>query len=244
MTSAGELATERLRQRPIRESTFKEYMSTLRTLGLMNVDAEDISLALLTERLNRVLTASKRRKHAINLRAALGMPLPCPRPAQKLYDLPPLAELHQALSESPYRRWGWVMLYAGLRLGEACINQPLHGRTRQVDGQRMPDGTVAAAKTCGPVVMPAWLADPYQSTDFERSANTVYVGIRRAGRAAGFRLHPHVLRHAFATNLVRAGASPEVLRRQMRHHDVAVSLRYYVQPTQHDVDKAVDAISC
>jgi integrase/recombinase XerD len=52
-----------------------------------------------------------------------------------------------------------------------------------------------------------------------------------------------MLRHAFATNLVAAGATPEVLRRQMRHHDVAVSLRYYVQTSHEDVVRVVAALA-
>ncbi len=44
---------------------------------------------------------------------------------------------------------------------------------------------------------------------------------------------------AFATRLVNAECSPEVLRRQLRHHDVSVSLGFYVQTTQADVEGAV-----
>lgn len=85
-------------------------------------------------------------------------------------------------------------------------------------------------------MLPAWLCDEYKVFQPAHCANTVYVGIKRAGRRAGLELNPHQLRHAFATNLVRFGASPEVLRRQMRHHDVVVSLRYYVQTTQADIE--------
>ncbi|PUA82189.1 tyrosine-type recombinase/integrase, partial [Nocardioides currus] len=132
-----------------------------------------------------------------------------------------------------------VMLYGGLRLGEACTTQQLTGNMLFVDRQRRPDGHLASSKTTGPVVLPDWLAKRYEEHDFERAANTVYVGIRRAGRRAQLELRPHMLRHAFATNLVAAGATPEVLRRQMRHHDVAVSLRYYVQTTTDDVAATV-----
>jgi integrase/recombinase XerD len=52
-----------------------------------------------------------------------------------------------------------------------------------------------------------------------------------------------MLRHAFATNLVAVGATPEILRRQMRHHDVSVSLRYYVQTTQADIASTVAKLS-
>ncbi|WP_104524952.1 tyrosine-type recombinase/integrase [Blastococcus atacamensis] len=135
--------------------------------------------------------------------------------------------------------WGLAMLIAGLRLGESCANQPIRGNVISVDRQRLPDGTISTPKTAGPVVIPDWFADEYRHHDFTRAANTVYVGIRRAGRKAGMDLTPHVLRHAFATHLVNSSASPEVLRRQMRHHDVSVSLRFYVHTTQADVEASM-----
>ncbi len=65
------------------------------------------------------------------------------------------------------------------------------------------------------------------------------MGIRRAGKRHGLTLNPHQLRHAYATNLVREGANPEVLRRQMRHHHVSVSLTYYVQVTDADIAEVI-----
>lgn len=243
MPTCLEFAQSRLNDRPIKESTYKEYLATLRVLAVADLPVEQATLALLNSRLQRVLTGSTRRKHAINLRACLGLPIPCPRPIQKVHDLPPLTVLREALERSPYAMWGLVMLYGGLRLGEACTAQALTGNVLTVDRQRRPDGHLSSAKTTGPVVLPGWLAQSYGAHDFDRAPNTVYVGIRRAGRRSNLELRPHMLRHAFATNLVAAGASPEVLRRQMRHHDVAVSLRYYVQTTTRDVEDVVTRLS-
>jgi integrase len=135
--------------------------------------------------------------------------------------------------------WGFAMLFAGLRVAEACANQPIKGNVITVDRQRLPDGTISTPKTAGPVVVADWLADQYSGHDFTRACNTVYVGIRRAGRKAGIELTPHLLRHAFATNLVISGATPETLRRQMRHHDVGVSLCFYVHTTQADIEASI-----
>jgi integrase len=132
------------------------------------------------------------------------------------------------------------MLFAGLRLGEACTNQPIKRNVIAVDRQRLPDGTISTPKTAGPVTVPTWFAHEYRHHDFTRAANTVYVGIRRAGKKAGIPdLTPHKLRHAFATDLVTAGCSPEVLRRQMRHHDVSVSQNFYMRTTSSDVEAAM-----
>jgi integrase len=108
-----------------------------------------------------------------------------------------------------------------------------------VDRQRLPDGTISTPKTAGPVIVPDWFADEYKRHDFTRAANTVYVGLRRAGRRAGIEMTPRLLRHAFATSLVNAGCSPEVLRRQMRHHHVSVSLGFYVHTTTADIEEAM-----
>lgn len=242
MTTVKDRAVERLSQRPIKQSTYNEYLRTLRVLGLEHLPAEQATVAFLTDRLSKVLTESTRRKHTINLRACLGVPLKCPKPQQKHYDLPKLEVLHAALENSTYAMWGLTMLYAGLRLGEACVKQQLSGNTLLVDRQRLPDGSVGAAKTSGPVVLPAWLAEAYRAFQPERATNTVYVGIRRAGRKAGLQVTPHMLRHAYATNLVRAGAPPEVLRRQMRHHNVTISLQYYVQTTREDIEAVVRSL--
>lgn len=233
---------QRLQERPLKEATLKEYLGTLRALGIADLPVEEVTLMLVNARLQRVLNSGTRRKHAINLRATLGLNLPCPRPIPKVYALPPQDLLRTALENSPYALWGLVMLYAGLRLGEACVNQPLDGLVLNVDRQRRPDGSIASAKTCGPVHIPEWLAERYAKHDFTRGTNTVYVGIRRAGKRHKLTLNPHQLRHAYATHLVRQGASPEILRRQMRHHNVSVSLGYYVQVTDADITAVVHVL--
>lgn len=242
MLTCLDVALERLSSKPLKESTVKEYLGTLRVLGLADLPHSRLTVGLVNTRLQRVLTPSTRRKHAINLRATLGINIPCPRPTQKVYALPPVSDLRKVLEQSPYAMWGLVMLFAGLRLGESCVRQPLTGNVLHVDRQRSPSGDVVTAKTSGPVLIPAWLAERYDGHDFERGHNTVYVGICRAGRRFGLTLNPHQLRHAYATHLVKQGANPEVLRRQMRHHHVSVSLSYYVQVTDTDVADVVNLL--
>lgn len=242
MQTCQELAVERLSQRSIKPSTIKEYLGTLRTLGIEDLPVEAATVAALNARLQTVLRASTRRKHAINLRAALGVPVYCPRAEPSPPAIPRTAAIRSCLETSPYRLWGLVMLYAGLRLGEACANQPLSGTTLSVDRQRLPSGELASSKTSGPVVIPGWLAAEYAEHDFDRSANTVYVGIRRAGSRAGLELRPHLLRHAFATSIVAAGGHPEMLRRQMRHRDVSVSLAYYIHVSDRDLQALAESL--
>jgi len=231
-----DIARERLSNRAIQSQTMTEYLKTLKALDLEEVPFSEVNLSILSSRLKRVLAPGTRRKHAINLRACLGIPVPCPKAQQKVYDLPSLEEVHAAFEASTYRMWGFAMLYAGLRLGESCTNQPIKANIITVDRQRLPDGSISGPKTAGPVIVPQWFAEEYAAHDFTRSHNTVYVGIRRAGKKAGLQLNPHQLRHMFATELVRAGAQPNILQAQMRHHDVSVSLKFYVQHTQTDIE--------
>lgn len=239
MPTCLEVAQQHLSTKPLKDSTVREYLSTLRVLGLSDLPHAELTVGLVNSRLQRVLTPSTRRKHAINLRATLGLDIPCPRAGHKVYALPPVADLRAALEVSPYALWGLSMLFAGLRLGESCVKQPLEGNVLHVDRQRTPSGEVVTSKTSGPVHIPSWLAERYRGHDFERGHNTVYVGIRRAGKRAGLTLNPHQLRHAYATHLVTQGANPEVLRRQMRHHHVSVSLAYYVQVSTTDIEGVV-----
>lgn len=239
MRTVRDVAIERLADRPIKDQTLASYLGTLRSLGIENLPAEKATVQHLSGLLNSVLSAGTRRKHAINLRACLGVKVPCPRPAQKVYDLPSIAEIHAAFGETRYRMYAFSMLYAGLRIGEACVSQPIKGNVVTVDRQRTPEGSITAPKTAGPVIVPEWFAEEYRTFEATKSHNTVYVGIRRAAKKIGLDINPHQLRHKFATELVNAGVSPNVLQRQMRHHDVSVSLRYYVQTTERDIAEGV-----
>lgn len=120
-----DVAKARLATRAIKASTYKEYLGTIRNLGLDEIPFEDVSGAMLTGRLSRILNPLTRRKHTINLRATLGIPIPCPRPLQKVYQLPDLEAIHQSLAGSAYAMYGFSMLYAGLRLGESLVKQRL-----------------------------------------------------------------------------------------------------------------------
>jgi hypothetical protein len=234
-----QVALERLSERAIKEVTYQNYLRTLRLLDLEQVPFKDATVRFLTNRLNTVLNPGTRRKHAINLRAALGVKVPCPKPQTRQYDLPEVKEVHEAYANTNWRIHAFSMLYAGLRLGESCVKQPINGNVLTVDRQRLVDMSIAAPKTAGPVVVPDWFAEEYAACsdeDIKRHQTTVYDGIKRAGRRAGLNINPHQLRNLFATELVDKGAPPEVLRRQMRHHDVAVSLKFYVHTKQSDIE--------
>lgn len=236
-----ELAYKRLDLRAIKDNTYRSYLQTLRVLEIEDLPVEKATVRELSKRLNTIITASTRRKHAVNLQACLGIKVATPAPKQKVYELPSVQEVKEAFADHKYRPQVYSMTFAGMRIGESLMKQSIKGNTINIDRQRTPQHDVAPAKTTGPVIVPDWFAEEYASYSFGRVNHaTVYRAVKRAAkRELGIELNPHALRHLFATELVRAGVSPEVLRRQMRHHDVAVSLRFYVQTTESDITEGV-----
>jgi integrase len=242
--SCLEVALERLESREIKQSTYDSYLKTLRLLELEDVEFANVTVRLLNSRLNRILTESTRRKHAINLRACLGIKLTAGKIKPKEYDLPSVAELHETFEDSPYRIQAFTMLYAGARLGESVIKQSLRGNVIVFDRQRTVSREIISPKSSGPVTVPKWFAEEYRSTPeeaFERQHCSIYNGMQRWSiKMLGRGINPHQLRHRFATSLVDMGASPRVLQAQMRHHHVNVSLQYYVQVRQQDVSELME----
>ncbi|MGW3929972.1 tyrosine-type recombinase/integrase [Streptomyces microflavus] len=234
------LAYERLEDRAITDSTYKNYLRTLRALEIEDLPVKEATVRNLSKRLNTILTVSTRRQHSVNLQATLGIKVPTAKPTQKLYDLPEIKEVHEAFANNRYRIYAFSMLYAGMRLGEACVKQKVSGNTITVYRQRTPQTTITPPKTSGPVVVPAWFADEYREAVIDKAPPTIYQGIKRGGKKFGLDLNPHQLRHMFATNLVNMGASPNILQKQMRHHDVKVSLTYYVQTRESDIQGFMD----
>jgi integrase len=65
-------------------------------------------------------------------------------------------------------------------------------------------------------------------TDPTRPFNSIRKGLGRAGqRVLGQHVHPHMLRHSYATHLVNAEVHPFVTRDLMGHKRLDTTLRYY-----------------
>lgn len=60
--------------------------------------------------------------------------------------------------------------------------------------------------------------------------------VRKAGKFAGVKVRPHLLRHASATRLMRDGASLAAIQWFLGHSDIKVTMRY-VHPGSEDVVK-------
>lgn len=239
MTTVLEFAKANLATKQIKATTMKNYLKTIHLLQLEDMPMESININFLHGRLQTIMNPGTRNRHAIALRSALNVPLKVTSTAGRVYDLSTLSETHEVLKDTKYRTYAFCMLYAGMRIGETLVKQPYRKNVITIDRQINDQNELSTAKSTGQVVIPDWFVDEYDQFSPYMKRSALYQGLKRLSVKTGVTCTPHALRHMFATELVRNGCGPELLKRQMRHHDVSVSLKYYVQHTQSDYEQVV-----
>lgn len=241
---------EDLDQRMLRPSTVFSYLQTLRQLRLEDVPTSDLTPRLLYDALTLVTTPNTRRKHVIAVRSMFRdqpwiRDFAIERSVPRVYDLPSESDLRLALVLCRYQMQGLLMMYAGLRCGEATAasGQDLDGNVLRVFRQQDLYGQIRQAKTVGSVVVPTWLAERLIVFDEQRPTNgAVREAMRRSGLKVGIQLAPHMLRHWYATQLVSKRINPEIARRQLRHSDLKTTLGYYAQVSKAELDTVVESV--
>lgn len=245
--SIGDFATVTLCNRLLRQSTLDSYLQTIKLLGLWDEPVESLSLQRCYALLLDVPNINTRRKYTIALRAifsdfAWSKQLKIPRASARVYDLPDEQTLRFVLMLCPFELQGLLMMYAGLRCGEACAVRPsdVRGNVLKVHHQRYENGRLVQAKTVGEVVIPRWLAERVSTMETRIiTPGMVRESLRRYGLKANVHVSPHMLRHWYATMLVNRRINPEIARRQMRHSDLKTTLGYYAQVRKEDIDDVV-----
>jgi integrase len=58
-------------------------------------------------------------------------------------------------------------------------------------------------------------------------------------RTGGKKINPHMLRHWYATDMIKRGVNPEIVRRQMRHKNVSVTLKIYTQVRSEEIEASL-----
>lgn len=224
----------------LRQSTVLSYERHLLRLGLLDREVGEVAEAEALAALWTIDNPNTRRAAVIALRSVFGWTIKIPRGVPRRYDLPDEDTLRLALMMSPHEPRGLLMMYAGLRIGEACAitSSDVAGDRLRVDKQVQQLHQTGKATTLrvGPVktneadvVIPHWLNPIVLSLEATGKPDVVRESLRRAGLRVGIRLNPHLLRHWYATTLIARGVPLNVVSEQMRHSDVAVTLRTYSQ---------------
>lgn len=232
---------DRALERGLRRSTVQSYRKLLEQLGVLDMPVDEVSREVVLEKLFSIQNPNSRRAAVIAVRSVLGLSIKIPRGVPRRYDLPDENTLRLALMTCrKHEVRGLLMMYAGLRIGEACA---ITGRDVDGDVLRVDKQVTVLFQTGKPtqvevgpvkgnvdtVVIPLWLTPMVEHLDQTVRPDSVRESLRRAGWKVGINLNPHLLRHWYATTLLARGVPLALVSRQMRHSDVAITLRTYSQ---------------
>lgn len=250
----SEYASNVINNRPLKYGTRQSYLKIIKSLGIWDMALADLNCALIYDKVDQMRSHNVKKNVYICLRSVfrdLGIfnELPILNGISKQYDLPSQEELHQVIDRSKYRRILYLCMYAGLRVGEACAVVPsqLEGNYLRVDRAFSQDGKhLGSPKTYGKVLIPEWLAteirsmtkDEYWQLGMPTQLVSWACG-NLSKRGARKHINPHMLRHWFATDMIRRGVNPEIVRRQLRHKSIETTMKIYVQVNESDLQNSV-----
>jgi len=250
----SEYATNVINNRPLKYGTRQSYFKIIKSLGIWDMEIEALNCATIFDKVDQLRSHNVKKNIYICLRSVfrdLGIfkDLPILQGISKTYDLPSQEELHEIIERSKYRRILFLCMYAGLRVGEACavIPSQLEGNYLTVDRAFSQDGKhLGSPKTYGKVLIPEWLAEEVRNM---RKDEIWRIGMptqlvswacgNLSKRRSQIRINPHMLRHWYATELIRLNTNPEIVRRQLRHKNIETTMKIYVQINSQELEKAV-----
>jgi integrase len=250
----SEYVLNNINNRPLKYGTKQSYLKGIKSLGIWEMDISDLNSALIFEKTDQMRSHNVKKNIYIMLRSVfreLGIfsDLPILSGISKSYSLPSQDELHSIIDRSKYRRVLYLCMYAGLRVGEACAVVPsqLEGNYLTVDRAFSQDGKhLGSPKTYGKVLIPSWLADEVRTMtkedEWQIGMSTQLVSwacVSLSKKGSQIHINPHMLRHWFATDMIRRGVNPETVRRQMRHSNINTTMRIYVQVNSYDLEQSV-----
>ena len=256
----SEYATEVINSRPYKYQTRQTFFKDLKRLGIWDLEVEQVNSALIRDVVEQLTTQSTRKRLYITARSIfrdLGkcQDLPNLEAEGKIYDIPPQEQLEWLIDKSKYRLQLLLCMFGGLRVGEACAVTPekLSGDYLDVNQAYSQDGLhLGSPKTYGKILLPHWLAEevknmqPEQLWSLGRTTKLVSHSCYKLSRGEKFKnlsggktVNPHMLRHWYATDMIRRGVNPEVVRRQMRHKNVSVTLKIYTQVRSEEIEASL-----
>jgi integrase len=249
-----------IKSRPYKYSTKQSLIRDIKRLGIADLDTSEVTSALIRDKVDCIPNHNSRRRLYITARSIfkdLGVcqDLPKMEGISRIYDLPEMEDLHEIIDQSKYRLQLFLCMYAGLRVGEACAVTPskLEGNYLNVNEAYSQDGLhLGSPKTYGKVLLPDWLADEVRNMkdeDFWKIGMTTKLvsgSIYKLSRNRKWKaltgnkpVNPHMLRHFYATEMIKRGVNPEIVRRQMRHKNVSTTLRIYTQVRTEELEASL-----
>lgn len=232
-------------ERDLRQSTVNSYRKLLVRIGIEN---DELSRDELEGRLLLVRNINTRRATVVAIRAVLSVPIKVPVGIPRSYTLPTEDQLRFALMQCRYETRGLLMMYAGLRLGEACAvtSDQLSGDRLMIDRQVVEfwEAGVHISRLSpvkagqGMVVFPEWLIPRIEELGAFDNPGNVRAAFYHWGKRHGIQLNPHMLRHWHATWLLNRGVNIVAVSKQLRHSDPAITMRAYIQTSEDDIRKA------
>jgi len=253
-----EYVEETIAKRSYKYATKVSYIKGIKTLGIWDKDISSLTPQFFYQALDSIRNINTRKSISIICRSIfkdLGIcaDLPFIDGIPRTYDLPSQNDLHRLIDRSKYKNQLYLCMYAGLRIGEACAVTPksVHKEGNQywlhIDQAWSQDGmNLGSSKTIGKVAIPEWLADQVLSMDkseiWQKGKPTLLVShacnsISRKGEK--IHINPHMLRHWFATDMVRRNIPLHIVMRQLRHKNINTTMRIYAQVKSGDF---IDAI--
>ena len=256
----SEYATNVINTRPYKYETRITYFKDLKRLGIWDMDVKDVNSALIRNNVELITTQSTRKRLFITARSIfrdldICQDLPNLEAEGKIYDIPTQEELEWLIERSKYRLQLLLCMFGGLRVGEACAVTPekLSGDYLDVNQAYSQDGLhLGSPKTYGKILLPSWLATEVRNMTRDQLweigkttkvvTNSCYKlshGEKFKKMTGGKTVNPHMLRHWYATDMIRRGVNPEVVRRQMRHKNVSVTLKIYTQVRSEEIEASL-----
>jgi integrase len=253
-----------VQNRPYKYSTKQTLYRDIQKMGILDMELEEVTSAFIRDVVDRIRNHNSRRRLYITARSIFKevnkcQDLPVLESISRIYQFPSQEHLDYLINKSKYRLQLFLCMYGGLRVGEACAVTPakLEGNYLRVDEAFSQDGLhLGSPKTVGKVLVPEWLAEqvrsmtPDQYWKYGMTTKMVSGSIYKISRfkdaqklTGGLGINPHMLRHWYATDMIKRGISPEVVRRQMRHKKIETTMRVYVQVNSKDLEESVPSRS-
>lgn len=173
----------------------------------------------------------------------LSLQVTCPRVPKKLPHFLSVDECLAVLTSFEQEKGGhlkdktlFVLLYGGgLRISEACnlkwSQVSLEQKTVRVIGKGNKERVIALPGLCFESLKKWKLESDFHDFVFGSEPlqqRTAYEMIRQSGLRAGLLkpLHPHALRHSFATHLLSSGANLRTLQELLGHESLRATEKY------------------